>query len=90
MLLCYYYRINSFWNTAVLERIKIRPYEYVKKLSGYRYFRLRVGYYRLILDINNKQLMIIVIEIGHRKNIYKNRIYRRSEGCNKKTGISYR
>ncbi len=56
---------------SVLERIKTRPYDFVKKLSGYPYYRLRVGDYRLILDIRDRQLIIIVIEVGHRKNIYK-------------------
>jgi len=55
----------------VLERIKIRPYNYVKSISGTPYFRARVGTYRLILDIKNKILVIYVIEVGHRKNIYK-------------------
>ena len=54
-----------------LDRLKVRPYEYVKKLSGYQYYRFRVGDYRLILDIINDKLIIIVIEVGHRKNIYK-------------------
>ena len=54
-----------------LERIKVRPYDFVKKLSGYPYFRLRVGDYRVILDIKNKELIVFIIEIGHRKNIYK-------------------
>lgn len=55
----------------VLERIKIRPYNYVKKLIGSKYFRARVGKYRLILDIQRDKLMIYVIEIGHRENIYE-------------------
>ncbi len=54
-----------------LERIRIRPYDFVKKLSGYPYYRLRVGDYRVILGIRSEQLIIIVIELGHRKNIYK-------------------
>ncbi len=57
--------------SLVLERISIRPYDFVRKLAGFPYFRLRVGDYRLILDIKNDQLAIIVMEIGHRKNIYK-------------------
>lgn len=56
---------------TVLERIKVRPYDFVKKLTSYPYYRLRVGDYRLILDIKNDLLIIIVVEIGHRKNIYK-------------------
>lgn len=55
-----------------LERIKIRPFSYVKKLSGYSYFRLRVGDYRVILDIQNDTLVILVINLGLRKNIYDN------------------
>lgn len=54
-----------------LERIKVRPYDFVKKLSGAPYFRFRVGDYRLVLDIRNNELIIIVIEVGHRRNIYK-------------------
>lgn len=53
-----------------LERCKVRPIAHVKKLVGNPYFRLRVGDYRVILDIKNNELVILVIEIGHRKNIY--------------------
>jgi mRNA interferase RelE/StbE len=55
----------------VLERIKIRPHHFVKRLSGENYFRLRVGKYRIILDIINDRLIIYVIEMGLRSNIYK-------------------
>ena len=54
-----------------LERIRIRPHSFVKKIIGTKYFRLRVGDYRIILDIINKNLIIYVIELGHRKKIYK-------------------
>ena len=54
-----------------LERIKIRPHHHIKKLVSCPYFRLRVGDYRLILDIKEGTLIILVLEIGHRKNIYK-------------------
>lgn len=54
----------------VIERIKIRPHHFVKRLVGSPYFRLRVGDYRLILDIKQDKLIILVLEIGHRKNVY--------------------
>ncbi|MBI2044779.1 type II toxin-antitoxin system RelE/ParE family toxin [Candidatus Pacearchaeota archaeon] len=55
----------------VLDRIKIRPFSYdIKRLQGTNYYRARAGEYRIILDIKQNQLIIIVIEIGHRKNIY--------------------
>ena len=56
---------------SVLERIRIRPFSFVLRLVGTNYYRLRVGEYRVILDINNNELIILVIELGHRKNIYK-------------------
>lgn len=56
---------------STLERIKIRPHPHVKKLVGCPYFRLRVGNYRVILDIKKNKLIIFVLEIGHRQNIYK-------------------
>jgi mRNA interferase RelE/StbE len=43
-----------------------------KKLTGKEAWRIRIGDYRVIYEIENKQLMILVIEIGHRKEIYKN------------------
>jgi len=55
-----------------LDRIKIRPEVYVTKLVGDSSFRLRVGDYRVILDINKSKLLILVVKAAHRKNIYKN------------------
>ena len=54
-----------------LERIRLRPESYVTKLIGDSGYRLRVGDYRLIVDIDNKKILILVIKIGHRKKIYK-------------------
>ncbi len=54
-----------------LERIRVRPYDFIKKLTAVPYYRLRVGDYRLILDIINDQLVIVVIEVRHRRNVYK-------------------
>lgn len=54
-----------------LERIRIRPEVHVKKLVGDPGYRLRVGNYRVIIDIYKDKLIILVIKIGHRKNIYK-------------------
>lgn len=56
----------------VLERIRIRPESFVTKLVGDPGFRLRVGEYRVIVDIDKDKLLILVIKIGHRSRIYKN------------------
>ncbi len=54
----------------VLERIKIRPFHFVKRKEGTPYFIMRVGDHRVILDIRVDKSMIYVMEAGHRKNIY--------------------
>jgi mRNA interferase RelE/StbE len=44
----------------------------IKKLGGIKedYYRLRVGNYRVIFKKEEKELIIIIIRIGHRKEIY--------------------
>lgn len=50
------------------------PKAYGKPLVGDRkgYWRYRIGDYRLIVEIDNNELIIVMISIGHRKNIYNN------------------
>ena len=55
---------------TVLERIRIRPESYISKLVGDPGYKLRVGDYRIIMDIDNSNLLILVIKVGHRKEIY--------------------
>ena len=55
---------------TALERIRIRPGSYIAKLVGDPGYKLKVGDYRVIMDINNN-LLILVIMVGHRKKIYK-------------------
>ncbi len=56
---------------SALERIKVRPENFVRRLVNSPYFCLRVGKYRVILDIKHEKLIILVLEINHRKKIYK-------------------
>lgn len=45
----------------------------IKKLSGIDdLYRLRIGDYRVIYKIINEELIILVLKIGHRKDIYRN------------------
>lgn len=46
-----------------------RPQGY-KKLKGRTGYRIRVGDYRVIYEIIDKELIIDVITVGHRKDIY--------------------
>jgi len=50
-----------------------RPYGY-KKITGSQYsYRIRVGDYRVIYSIFEQQLIIEVVKIGNRKNVYGNK-----------------
>ena len=42
-----------------------------KKLKGRSGYRIRVGDYRIIYEIEDNILRVIVIDLGHRKDIYK-------------------
>jgi mRNA interferase RelE/StbE len=49
-----------------------RPDANVKKLSGYEdRYRLRIGDYRVIYDVMDEQLVILVVGVGHRREIYR-------------------
>ena len=47
-----------------------RPYG-CKKLKGRDAYRIRVGDYRILYDIFDLELIIDIIAMGHRKDIYK-------------------
>jgi mRNA interferase RelE/StbE len=42
-----------------------------KKLRGREGYRIRIGNYRVIYDILDGQLIVDVITLGHRKDIYE-------------------
>ena len=43
----------------------------VEKLSGQQKYRIRQGVYRIIYEIKNSELIIVVVKIGHRREIYR-------------------
>jgi mRNA interferase RelE/StbE len=47
-----------------------RPNGY-KKLKGKKGYRIRVGDYRVIYEIFDEVLVIEVVDLGHRKDIYE-------------------
>ena len=54
---------------ATLERIRIRPEAYLRKLVGDEGYRLRVGDYRVIVDLDKEKLIIPVLRMGHGRNV---------------------
>jgi mRNA interferase RelE/StbE len=35
-------------------------------------FRLRVGDYRIIYDVQDDVLIVLIVRIGHRRDVYRN------------------
>lgn len=51
--------------------IKDNPFRFLKRLQGDKLWRLRIADYRAVVDVIVSLNKIIVVRIGHRKNIYK-------------------
>ena len=47
-----------------------RPLHCVR-LADSPYYRIRHGDYRIIYDIQENQLIVLVLKIGHRRDVYK-------------------
>lgn len=41
------------------------------KLSGYELYRVRLGKYRIVYEIRDTELVVVVIKVSHRSNIYR-------------------
>jgi len=59
----------------ILDRIKKlaedpRP-EGSEKLTGLERYRLRQGLYRIVYSIQDNELTIWVVKVGHRKDVYR-------------------
>ena len=50
--------------------LAVAPRRFVQKLVNSPYYRLRVGDFRVILDIQGDVLRILVLKLGHRESIY--------------------
>lgn len=54
-----------------LEKIRIRPEHFLIRLVGEELYKLRIGNYRLYIDMQKEKVLLLVLKIGHRKNVYK-------------------
>ena len=58
---------------AVIMSLGIEPHPYgSKKLTGtVNSYRVRVGDYRVIYDVYEHEIVVSVLKIGHRRDIYR-------------------
>ena len=59
----------------VIEELKMNPQVLpnIKPMEGlpYEQYRIRIGNLRIVYRVNNRQLLIIVVKIGPRGDVYK-------------------
>ena len=60
---------------SLLKRIRLlaeepRAHE-CEKLSGQTRYRVRQGAYRIIYEIRDDVLIVVVVKVGHRKRVYR-------------------
>lgn len=67
------YTIQKQITKAINEKLLINPNYYLEQLTGElsKYCKFRVGDYRLICEKKEDKLIIVVIKIKHRKEVYK-------------------
>lgn len=43
----------------------------VERLSGQERYRVRRGNYRIIYELNDKEVIVVVVKVGHRRDVYR-------------------
>ncbi|HTY61764.1 MAG TPA: type II toxin-antitoxin system mRNA interferase toxin, RelE/StbE family [Acidobacteriota bacterium] len=57
---------------AVIESLSEEPRPSgIEKLSGQDRYRIRQGNYRIIYEISDKEVVVVVVKVGHRKDVYR-------------------
>jgi mRNA interferase RelE/StbE len=70
-------KLDRVWIKKILEEIERLQHNPMpsqsKKLSGSENtYRIRVSDYRIIYEVFKKEIEILIIKIGHRKDVYRN------------------
>jgi len=65
--------IRKIIKRAIEEKLMVEPLKFGLPLrrSLFGFFKLRVGSYRIIYKIEKKEVIVLVVSVGHRKQIYK-------------------
>ncbi len=50
-----------------------RPVGAIQLKGDTNFWRIRIGDYRVVYSIEDKALLVLVVKIGHRKDIYRKR-----------------
>ena len=66
--------IKKIIKKAIEEKLMVDPLKFGlplrRSLAGF--FKLRVGNYRIIYQIKNNKVIVLIVAVGHRKSVYEN------------------
>ncbi len=65
--------LNKADSERILEKMRIvskNPFHYVKRLKGVPLYSLRIGKYRVIMSIERNRLVILIMDVGNKNNVY--------------------
>jgi mRNA interferase RelE/StbE len=66
-------KLDRSVSKRILERVQeleSDPYRSLRQLVGVPYYRLRVGDYRVIVEVVRDRLLVLVLKVGHRSQVY--------------------
>ena len=66
-------KLDRFVAKQIYQKVGLlseNPHRFVRRLTKLPFYRLRVGQYRVILDIQSGVLRVLVLEVGHRRSVY--------------------
>lgn len=55
----------------LMDKIVLDPYRLLEKMVNSPFYKFRIGVYRVIVDIVNDKLILHVVKIKYRSQVYK-------------------
>ena len=52
-------------------KLREEPFSYLEHYEGKDYYKLRIGNYRLLIEVDMDEKTLLIQILGHRKNVYK-------------------
>ena len=53
-----------------VQKLESDPYRSLRRLVGVPYYRLSVGDFRVIVEVVQDRLLVLVLKVGHRSKVY--------------------
>ena len=56
---------------AKLILLKTNPRFHAEKMCGTEFWKVRMGKFRVIYSIEDDKLIVLIVDLGHRRTVYK-------------------